>query len=133
MVTIRACRMLNATASTVAMPRPYRASAELQSDQCIKLDGVRLETNMPLKADRNNPGRHPENRKVNYRCAANCPHAERFLRSREIKDSLFPGRRSKVHTVAARPSAVIGDVDASCALAFLRTERSACASQIDPP
>ena len=56
MVTIRACRMLNATASTVAMPRPYRASAELQSDKCIKLDGVRLETNMPLKADRNNPG-----------------------------------------------------------------------------
>ena len=40
MVTLRACRMPNATASTVAVPRPYRAPAELQSDNCIKLDGV---------------------------------------------------------------------------------------------
>ena len=56
MVTLRACRMLNATASTSQCQDPSGLGPSCNPISALSLMACRLETNMPLKADRNNPG-----------------------------------------------------------------------------
>ena len=98
MVTLRACRMPNATASTVAdCHDPIGLGPSCNLISALSLMAGRLTNDFgsgggPLALAMSNEwGAYP--------CmspAANFPHAERFPRGLEIKDWLSPGTRSKV-------------------------------------
>jgi hypothetical protein len=110
------------------LPKPYRSWLRLQSKKCIKLDSLPARNEHAL--------RHTPSLAIS--------EARRLAQSRDKPPSrrkVSTGPRNKklaismakvqAHLVTARPLAIIGDVDARCALAFLRMERSVGANQAE--